>query len=1164
MSGRRYKKNSGTVLKKPTLEQLEKRHLLAADFSLELLHFSDQEAGAAAVVDAPNLSAVLNALRDQDLGSDGVADNTLTLSSGDAIIPGLFFDASEAVFGSKGVADILIQNELGIQAMALGNHEFDLGTDFLAGLISGSALAGFDGTSFPYLSSNLDFTNDAFLNPLVVADGSAPATNSLSGSTVIDVNGEMIGIVGATTPILDEISSPGDVEISPATFGGVPTSEELDALAAVIQADVDALIAANTGLDKVILLAHMQTLDIEQGLAERLSNVDIIVAGGSNTRLFDSNDRARAGDTPQGEYPQFFTDVDGSPVALVNTDGNYKYVGRLVIDFENGNILPDSYDAIVSGAYATDAQGVSDLGGTADPEVQAIADAIGAQIIATDGNFFGVTDVFLNGFRTGGGTDGVRNQETNLGNLTADANLAAAKAVDSTVVASFKNGGGIRANIGEIVVPPGGTQPVRLPPSGNPLSGRPEGGISQNAIASTLAFNNGLVLLTLTKAELVSVLEHAINGANDDPDSGQGRFPQISGVNFSYDVDLPAGERVISAAIVDDGGNVVSELVRNGEISGRSDETFRIVTLDFLAGGGDGFPFGSLSNPNRIDLERDPGDPRTGAATFAEDGSEQDALAEYLQANFSVTPFAQTDVTPTEDSRIQNLDFRPDTVLAPKVRGNTVFVTNSFDAGVGSLRHSLGVAAARAGIDRIVFESSIDSIQIDSPLAYESSDRLVILDNGVTIQASESFAGEALFVSSGGADLSMRGVTFDGGLSVGSEAADDHGAHGIFIPVPAETTGVLKVSLDGVNIANNGLFGLWIADQLNDSAASIDLFMQNVNVINNGIAALDFDGVRVDEGGSGSLHATIRGSSIVANGGDGLELDERGDGNVKMHVRDSFFTQNGFFDVEDLDDGLDIDEAGPGSIVAILNNVLLNDNEDEGLDLDEEDSGDLRVFGVGLEANGNVDEGIKLSELGAGSVVARFRDVEANFNGDDGIEVEEEEDEGTGENLGSVFVNLFMVLANGNGSEGLQITEFGTGRLDARLDQVEANGNSGAGIQLEELGRGGLFFSLNQVTSNQNSEDGLKVEESGNGTLSGVIRNANFSQNAFSGMDLSEEDAGSFWILVFSSQISGNDQYGVEASQESGAIGILLFRQVTLNGNVVGATDLNNVTLIGA
>ena len=219
-------------------------------FTLELLHFADQEANAATIDNIDNLSAVLNALRAEDLGADGVIDNTLTLSSGDAIIPGLFFDASEAVFGSAGIADIQIQNELGVEAIALGNHEFDLGTGLLAGLIdgsavgdftslSGTALAGldFEGAMFPYLSANLGFDTDANLAPLEVAGGASPVANTVTSSVVIDVNGEDIGVVGATVPTIRSISSPGaDLGIFPSWASGSPTDAELDALAAIIQA----------------------------------------------------------------------------------------------------------------------------------------------------------------------------------------------------------------------------------------------------------------------------------------------------------------------------------------------------------------------------------------------------------------------------------------------------------------------------------------------------------------------------------------------------------------------------------------------------------------------------------------------------------------------------------------------------------------------------------------------------------------------------------------------------------------------------------------------------------------------------------------------------------------------------------------------------------------
>ena len=655
---------------------------LTTSFTLELLHFADQEGAAAAIQDAPNFSAVLNALRAEDLGNDGEVDNTLTLSSGDAFIPGLFFDASEAAFGSGGIADIQIQNELGVQAIALGNHEFDLGTQVLADLISGDAdgeiLGGdFTGADFPYLSTNLDFSTDPNLAPLEVDGGEAPESNSVTSSVIIDVNGENIGVVGATTPTLASISSPGSVGISPTPFDGNPTPEQLDALAAEIQAEVDALLAANPGLNKVVLLAHMQQIDIELGLAERLENVDIIVAGGSNTRLFDDNDRIREGDSDQGEYPQFVTNAGGTTTAVVNTDGSYKYVGRLVLDFDiDGNIIQDSYDEDVSGAYATDDQGVADLDaeGLVDPEIQAIVDAIEAEIIATESNVFGVSNVFLNGNRSGtddpNDPDGVRTQETNLGNLTADANLAAAQDFDETVVVSIKNGGGIRANIGETVVPPGGTEAVRLP-NGEVVDGdgniiKPEGGISQNDIATTLAFNNGLTLLTLTKTELVAVLEHGVSSLP----GVAGRFPQISGVKFSYDDDLPAGDRILNAGIFDENDELVAELVRDGEIVGDASQNFRIVTLSFLADGGDGYPFPSGPEANRVDLfdldaDGVDDDAFTGVATFAADGTEQDALAEFLAENHGTaeTAFDQADTGRNEDGRIQNVDFQEDTVL---------------------------------------------------------------------------------------------------------------------------------------------------------------------------------------------------------------------------------------------------------------------------------------------------------------------------------------------------------------------------------------------------------------------------------------------------------------------------------------------------------------------
>jgi predicted extracellular nuclease/2',3'-cyclic-nucleotide 2'-phosphodiesterase (5'-nucleotidase family) len=727
-------------------------------FTLELLHFSDQEGAVAALDDAPRLSAVLNALRAQDLGGDGLPDNTLTLSSGDAFIPGLFFNASTDAFGAPGIGDILIQNALGLQAIAFGNHEFDLGTELLRGLIAGDVGdPPFGGTAFPYLSTNLDFTTDANLGPLVVENGGAPLANSITGTIVLETGGELIGVVGATTPTLPVISNPGDVTVLPLDFDVQPTPEQLDALAAEIQADVDALLAANPEMDKVILLAHMQQLSIEVELAARLSGVDIIVAGGSNTRLFDENDRPRDGDSVQGEYPIEAVDADGNPTLIVNTDGSYKYVGRLVVEFDDqGFVIPESYDPEVSGAFATDAQGVADLGAEdlVDPTVQAVTDALREVILARESVILGVSDVFLNGERSGTFTaddpDGVRTQETNLGNLTADANLAIARETDASVVVSIKNGGGVRASIGQIIVPPGGTEAERLPTEAIP-GVKPEGGISQSDVETALAFNNGLTLLTLTRAELVAVLEHGVAALPEVA----GQFPQVAGIEFSFDPDLPAGARIVSAASVDDDGLPVDVLVQNGAIVGDADATLRVVTLGFLADGGDGYPF---PDRDRLDLAQADDAPRTGDADFAPDGTEQDAFAEYLLDNFFDTPFAEQDVGPAFDQRIQNLDFRDDTVLEGLPLALTAIADIQGASHVSPLvLQALGLASAA----QLFADLPEGTVSLAGPVVRTSGVVTAVDSNGFYLQDPEGDGdvrtSEAIFVFTGAAPTVLVG-----------------------------------------------------------------------------------------------------------------------------------------------------------------------------------------------------------------------------------------------------------------------------------------------------------------------------------------------------------------------------------------------------------------------
>ena len=626
-----------------------------ARFTLQLLHAADLEGGVEALDNAPRFSSVLNALKAEE-------ENTVIIGAGDTYIPGAFFAAGNDpslrdVLGREGSgrADILILNAMGFMASALGNHEFDLGTGTLASLIADDG-RGYVGTAFPFLSANLDFSLDRHLAPLVVDAGQEASSipNSIGKSAVITIpSGEKIGVVGATTPWLPKISIPGDVAVSPENRNDIP------ALAAIIQESVDEL--KSTGVQVIILAGHLQRFSIDEALAAQLRGVDIIISGGSNTLLADDTDRLRDGDAAAGDYPILGTSAAGEPVAIVSTDGDYKYVGRLVVDFdEAGVLIPESIDANVSGVFATDEAGVVNTGNAAPvPQVVAITEAIRDVVLAKDGVTFGSTSVYLEGRRRS-----VRTEETNLGNLTADANLYAARRVDPTVVASLKNGGGIRASIGVIV----GVR--ELPPPANTLVGKAEGQISQLDIENTSRFNNGLSLLTLTAPQLLEVVEHAV--AEAQPGVSTGQFPQVGGLAFSYDMSRPAGGRVKSLVITDSDGNPTDIVAQNGEVVGDRSRTFRIVTLDFLADGGDDYPYPNYSDTNRVDLSDVMTEEQSGGgADFVAPGGEQDAFAEYLAANFSETPYSIPDVGAESDERIQNLALREDSLARLSSAANT-------------------------------------------------------------------------------------------------------------------------------------------------------------------------------------------------------------------------------------------------------------------------------------------------------------------------------------------------------------------------------------------------------------------------------------------------------------------------------------------------------------
>lgn len=674
----------------------------AANFKLQILHASDFEAGLDAVDRAGNFAAIVDYLEETQT-------NSITLSSGDNFLPSPFFNAgSDAslkevyetaledyynlapgslnITPGFGTADISMLNIIGVQASAIGNHEFDAGTNPFAAIIRQTAT--FPGAQFPYLSANLDFSADVNLSGLYTNviqgaenyTGFPPAAGigkKIAPATIITENGEKIGVVGATTQIVESISSTGGVEVIGADV------DDMVALAAILQPTIDALLAQ--GINKIIVVSHLQQLALEKALAPLLHGVDIIVAGGSHTLLADSEDVGRGlhpGDTAVATYPFVTQNADGKSTVIVNTDGEYSYVGRLVVEFDaNGDIVANSIDPNVSGAFATTDDVVDDLyanvidvdhdgdidANDADPFasgsrgdlVNDIAQGVGAIIDAQDGNIFGKTEVYLEGRR-----GEVRTEETNLGDLTADANLWYAQKADQTVLVSIKNGGGLRDSIGSVEAH-GGTS-TELPPSANPGVGKEEGEVSQLDIANSLRFNNALSLVTVTAEQMLLVLEHAVRATTATATPGQ--FAQIGGIAYSFDKDLPAGQRVLSAALIDEDGNPYMALVENGELVVDPSMAMRVVTLNFLLTGGDGYPFNTFiaANPafaNVVNLAAASVPDAGQVANFAAEGTEQDAFAEYMAEFYSENAYAQADTDRTQDTRIQNLDFRSDTIL---------------------------------------------------------------------------------------------------------------------------------------------------------------------------------------------------------------------------------------------------------------------------------------------------------------------------------------------------------------------------------------------------------------------------------------------------------------------------------------------------------------------
>jgi len=469
--------------------------------------------------------------------------HSILVSSGDNFLAGPQLNASLARSDAK-FYDALALSSIGYDAIALGNHDFDFGPKVLSDFIK-----SFD-VPTPFLSSNLSFENEESLKDL-------KEQGRIASTTIVELAGEKVGIIGATTPMLRNISSPGNTTIK-------------DNVAELVQIEVDSLV--KLGINKIILISHLQSVKEDSILATQLTGIDIMIAGGGDELLANENDVLVPVDegTAHGSYPLIFKNKDDKEVYVITTPGDYKYIGQLVVEFDNdGNVV--DFKEEVSGPKRVAGGDLPDAVVENQELVESVIVPVTEYMSSLATTILATSEVALDGTR-----GGVRGKETNLGNLVTDSflwqaeKLAAQFNVPVPNVA-IQNGGGIRNNT--------------VIEAGN---------ITLLNTYEILAFINYLAVVPNTTPEkFKSLLENAVSRV----EFGDGRFAQIGGFTYEYNLNGMAqtydsegkievhGTRVVNVTLMDG-----TKVIENGMVAENA-PMIHIATIDFLAKGQDGYPF---------------------------------------------------------------------------------------------------------------------------------------------------------------------------------------------------------------------------------------------------------------------------------------------------------------------------------------------------------------------------------------------------------------------------------------------------------------------------------------------------------------------------------------------------------------------------------------------
>jgi len=379
---------------------------------------------------------------------------------------------------------------------------------------------------FPILSANVVFPN-----------GLTPA--EWSPSAIYNFDGVKLGLIGFTTEDTPDLIFPGNL----GPF-------QLTSATAAVNAEAAKLKAKNKGKIVIVAIGHegataAPTVNSPTGplidIADNLTNVAAVIGDHNNFQVLTTR--------PNGIL---VTENLGRGVRFTRI--------RLVVDANTKQVL-----------YKTaDFHKPWNIGVTPDPTIQAEIDSLNAQLAPILGTVIGNSTKFIPRADQCANPDG-RLCESLVGNVTTDAMLAKYSSIG--VDFAITNSGGLRT-------------PLTCPTSD--IAGDfcaaytpPPFPITRGQVLSVLPFGNIVVTLDVNGAELKTMLE---NGVSLMP-AANGRFPQVSGLCFTYNIAAAVGSRLTGAVIADPNGTCTAT-----PVDLTAGTTYTIATNDFVANGGDGYP----------------------------------------------------------------------------------------------------------------------------------------------------------------------------------------------------------------------------------------------------------------------------------------------------------------------------------------------------------------------------------------------------------------------------------------------------------------------------------------------------------------------------------------------------------------------------------------------